>query len=617
MKTMNGKKTISLFVQACLINFAIQAQFRGPLNSADYKTKIHYLYAQVTGLLGEYSFIWLLTFAVSLVFVIQVNRNSVMRSRESLVLPAFFAFCLLLGRSYRETGTWAYLTGDAFCSIRFFLAWLGFTCLFWYLLGLFQKLFRRAGQSEWQPKWCTRFFETNCFRNVFVLLLIVWLPIIVLSYPGNLCYDSIGQIGQGLGEAPYSTHHPLLHTLILSGTIRVISAVTGSRNLGLFCYILLQALALGAALAGTVARLTKRKTSITLRVIVTGIYVFAPMYSNMVSTAIKDIPFMAAVIWYLLLLEELLHEEKRWKQPLFMCKLVFVQALVGLLRNNGIYMVVLTGVGIGVAYLLQKQKKKLLLAMAVLAILPLLICKVGNGIMTNALSAEKGSVGEMFSLPFQQTARYLQFYGQELTEEEKIAIEGVLTDVNLVSEKYDPDIADPVKALCKKNVGIGSLAAYLKVWFQCFWKHPNVYLEAFFVHVYGWFDPGVSSAIRYEAYTDLFPKNGLFPDANKLLMFVYRFAAHVPFLEILENVGLYTWMLFVLAGQAIKKKWKKGYLLFPLFISLLICMASPCFYLHPRYAYPIMFTLPFLYGIMSTEKEDEGYEPDGQSAENM
>ena len=49
----------------------------------------------------------------------------------------------------------------------------------------------------------------------------------------------------------------------------------------------------------------------------------------------------------------------------------------------------------------------------------------------------------------------------------------------------------------------------------------------------------------------------------------------------------------------------------PLFISLLICMASPCFYLHPRYAYPIMFTIPFLLGTLGTkaaERPEESME---------
>ena len=53
----------------------------------------------------------------------------------------------------------------------------------------------------------------------------------------------------------------------------------------------------------------------------------------------------------------------------------------------------------------------------------------------------------MMSLPFQQTARYLLLYQQEITPEERAAIEAVLGDVGTVADKYDPASADPVKAL--------------------------------------------------------------------------------------------------------------------------------------------------------------------------
>lgn len=321
---------------------------------------------------------------------------------------------------------------------------------------------------------------------------------------------------------------------------------------------------------------------------------------------------MAAVIWYILLFEELVTEGFEGKKPSFWVKFVLVQALVGLLRNNGIYMVVLTGIFVTlffgkkeVASRRRRLPKRLTLLLC-MAVLPLLVCKGGNEVMVHALSAEQGSVAEMFSMPFQQTARYLQFYRNELTAEEKAAIEGVLTDVDKVAASYNPDIADPVKALYRKNVGFSDLAAYFKVWFHCFWKHPEVYVEAFFVHVYGWFDPGVTNAIRYEAVTDLFRQGGLIAGADKVLLFVYRFAEYIPILAILENVGFYTWLLFILAGFAIRRKSERRILLVPLFISLLICMVSPCFYLHPRYAYPIMFTIPFLYGIMNGGVKVEG-----------
>ena len=87
------------------------------------------------------------------------------------------------------------------------------------------------------------------------------------------------------------------------------------------------------------------------------------------------------------------------------------------------------------------------------------------------------------ALPFQQTARYLQFYRQELSQEEKAAIEGVLANVDVVAASYDPDISDPVKALYQRDSGPGRLAQYFKVWFTCFLKHPSVYAEAFLAQV--------------------------------------------------------------------------------------------------------------------------------------
>lgn len=127
------------------------------------------------------------------------------------------------------------------------------------------------------------------------------------------------------------------------------------------------------------------------------------------------------------------------------------------------------------------------------------------------------------------------------------------------------------------------------------------YFEAFFLHIYGWFTPAVANSIRYEADAGgLIRQGGLFPNAEKLLIFFYRFAARTP-LGFLENTGAAVWALFFLTfyqkrrGQT-AALWAGA----PLWVSLLICMASPCFFGHPRYAFPILFTQPFLYGFTLT-----------------
>ena len=64
------------------------------------------------------------------------------------------------------------------------------------------------------------------------------------------------------------------------------------------------------------------------------------------------------------------------------------------------------------------------------------------------------------------------------------------------------------------------------------------------------------------------------------------------------------WALFILAlyqKRTFKDK-KYRVINLPLWIALLICMASPIFFGHPRYAFPILFSVPFLYGFTLSEK---------------
>lgn len=284
---------------------------------------------------------------------------------------------------------------------------------------------------------------------------------------------------------------------------------------------------------------------------------------------------------------------------------MLAQVLVSLLRNNGVYVVVLTGIVLTFVY-----KKKMILLCTV--ILPLALYIGSSTAMTVGLSAERVNFGKMLSIPFQQTARYVKLYGNELTVEERGVIEGVLTDVDLVAEKYDPDISDPICGLYLRDSGRTNLASYFKVWAVDFFKHPAVYAEAFLVHVYGWFDPGVNNVIRYEAHSELselFRQGGLVSGADEALRLFYQFVEYIPFLAVLENVGVYTWLLFLLGGMVGSGRIKRGVLLTPLFVSLLICMAAPCFYLHPRYAFPIMFSIPFLYGILGEDIGGKFYEP--------
>lgn len=605
-----GKK-IGIAIQSWLVLYALYFQYTTPLHAQDYKSGLHFLFAQIMDILGEYRLEQLFVYCLIVVMILWVKKSEYQWFTPRKRLPLFFSACLMIGGSMAAAGSLDGILQNPYVLLKAALAFFGYTILLFYLLTIMHGLYQKAGISRWKPRKRTALLGDRGILPVWGLLLAVWAPVILLSYPGNLCYDGLGSISQGLGDLPYTSHHPLLYTLFLTALVKLGQAVTGGLNAGVFLSILLQALMLSAALSATIVRLAKRQVSYCLRTVTLLIYLFSPMYSNMVSTVLKDIPFMAAFLWYMLLLEECVHIGFDELKPKDLVKLCLVSGLVGLLRKNGIYVVALTGIIVVLVWAKRLHAKKALLTFLIMTVLPLLLCFVGNEIMVRSLNAQKGSVAEMLSVPFQQTARYLQLYRSELSSEERQGIEAVLGDVDKVAMRYDPASADAVKALFVQDAQPSELFGYMKVWLTGFFRHPKVYVEAFLIHVYGWFDPAVVNSIRYEAVSELFPRNGLFPNANKVLVFWYRGLSHIPFIEILENVGAYTWCLFLLAGFARKRKDRRGILLVPLFISLLICMASPCFYLHPRYAYPIMFTIPFLLGTLGTkaaERPEESME---------
>lgn len=592
-----------LLLKSFLTAYALCAVFHSPLVPSYYGERIDFITASIYELLGTYDlkfmFLWFISFCFYHWNFIKNITKKETSGFSFYALPVFFALCLLMGQSYYEVDSSAYCFGSAVNFLKFLLSLAGYSILFHSLMGiLYQFLNSHIFTADGN-----HFFTHHAFWKAFFILLGAYMPFLLLSFPGQLCWDAIGQIEQVIGNTGYSTHHPLFHTLLMGGFVKMGQAMFHSPELGLFAYMLLQMAALAGALAATIAVLSRRRAKFSLLLCLLLLYCITPAYSNMASTALKDVPYSAAVIGYTICLGLLLENPDKIRDRKFVPVFLLLQTAVILLRNNGLYLILFSGIGCFVfLFRRMKGKQKISLLFSSFAG-SVLIAEILLFLLVRICSAGSGSIGEMLSIPFQQTARYLQLYQGEISAEERRGIEGVLGEVDRVAASYDPAISDPVKALFRQDASAAELKAYLKAWLQGFFRHPRSYFEAFFLHVYGWFTPSVSNSIRYE--TDGYEairQGGLFPGAQKLLIFYYRFAARFTPLGFLENIGVFVWGLCFLTFYQKKQNWKEGLLAgLPLWISLLICMASPCFFSHPRYAFPILFTLPFLYGFTLTK----------------
>ncbi|MBE5883690.1 MAG: hypothetical protein E7291_04660 [Lachnospiraceae bacterium] len=594
--------TILAFVKAFLLAFALSTVFHAPLLPEAYETQIDYIIANIYELLGSYHFKFLLLLAAGFAFFTATASKVKKQKRSYLLLAFFFGTCLLLGNSYHEVGNWSYCFGSVVNFIKSILSLLGYAAFFQSAMCLLADWLQ--GRSFTASE--AHFFSRRPFLKAFLILAGCYSIFVIISYPGNLCWDVIGQIEQVITDGGYSTHHPLAHTLIVGGLVQMGKVLFGSYEIGLFIYTWLQMLMFAAAFAATITVLVKRNAKKGLVMTLLFLYLATPIYTNLVSTAVKDIPFCAFVIGYVLCFALLVETPTLYRNTKFAVIFILLQIGVILFRNNGLPMVVISGV---CGFLLStkgasvKAKiKSLLVFFGVGVLIGTLLLNILAGIC----NASSGSKGEILSIPFQQTARYLQLYQNELTEEEQTAIETILGDVDTIAAQYDPDISDPVKALFHKDASLSDIFNYFGAWLQGLFKHPAVYAEAFLAHVHGWFTPSLGNSIRYETSYDVIDQGGLFPNADKIMIFFYRFANRFPLLGILENIGMAVWVLFFLTAYQ-RKKGQKNLAVWtvPLWVSLLICMASPCFWNHPRYALPILATLPLLYGLMLTKKKED------------
>ena len=318
----------------------------------------------------------------------------------------------------------------------------------------------------WLVSWCTIF--------------LMWLPHLVMRYPGAMSYDNYNELMYYWGCKTFTTAQPVFHTWLFGSFVRF-GNWAGSANVGLFLFVVFQSLIMAAVLAGSLLLMKKWKSPVWLRLLAMGIYCIAPYYAGYAAFPIKDYLYTAFFVLFVLELMELLSEEGMdifKKRPGYDILWVAAVSLMILFRKNGLYVylpVMLCMMAYSAVMFLRK-KRRIVWQMWIVLCLPVVLSSGVEKAIIVRYQVEMDSPKEMFSLPFQQTARYVRDYGDEVTQEEREAIAAVL-NYELLSEAYEELTADPVKSTYHAQ-GTKELLNYFSVWFRQFLKHPVCYLEA-------------------------------------------------------------------------------------------------------------------------------------------
>ena len=444
----------------------------------------------------------------------------------------------------------------------------------------------------------------NCKHPIIAIagiILAFWAVPIILLYPGTVINDTWQQFWQFMkymsnpfdAEGVLWDHHPIFDTFFMGAIITPIAYYTGLWHPMFFVYVILQAIFTSLAFSCVVNYAHKK---LGLEILPCACILVAICVLQIYPVATQNISKDSLHSWVFVLYAICFCEMVRThgsaiKSKKFLIAFVAVAMLCCLTKKVGCYIVLFTLI-IAFFFLggreitrsheitgsrkltggraaakksvggtskedltnnfaistekkekwLNETRRRTLIPIACCAVL-MLIAMPAFMHLTQASGGEKR---EMFSLPFQMSARYAKDHADEITSEEYQVIDNLL-DMSTLAQRYDPIGADTVKD-GSKNVGLNGYISYAKVWLAQGAKHPDTYITALNCMLSGWFSwveyaPLMNSDHHPALATDQIPQSAATRGATKPAADAYQEAVHNlfqnPMLQIFHTFALW------------------------------------------------------------------------------
>lgn len=640
--SVNYSNKVMLFLQAFLTALALNTELgviEGDMDGIGnvVLSQIYAFMDQVeSGISGKGFYLTILSVMLFGIYTWISCKKKVFPESKHVLLGAFLSIMYTGGMAYWYGGSLLLLYSFPINWLRGVVLLFGMYFFYVNMIEILHYILHakleKAGSNTEKNRKVLQLYRKYHFWVTWGIIMLVWFIHLMLRYPGAMSYDNWEQLKYYYGLMKYTTAQPIFHTWLFGSFIRI-GIKLGGPNVGLFLFVLMQSLIMSAVLAWTLELMKRWNTASWIRKLTFAVYCVAPYFVGYAAFPIKDYLYTAFLVLLVCLMAEWMILRGQFWQHIGKNVLWIVgTTLMILCRKNGIYLYFVVATVVLVQMGLHKMKSakdtadsrqpeadkrkksaawKQWMRTAgrklIVVCLPFVLVFVVEGIITQVYHVEKDSPKEMFSLPFQQTARYVKEYGNELPEDEKEAIAQIL-NYDSLAEVYDPMTADPVKGTYHSE-STRDLVTYFKVWLKEFFKHPLCYVEATWNQSYYVFAPyrdnvvynkdcmvGSVLEVNSDHYSWL---NFQIPEKMEGLANVtvklYSLLTTAPVIGMFSNVAFYVILMFVLLHFIRLGKNKRAFfVMLPAVISFLFVLLAPQIQGQPRYAFPIIYTMPLM-----------------------
>lgn len=422
-----------------------------------------------------------------------------------------------------------------------------------------------------------------------ILILMCWMPYFFRYFPGLLTSDSCAQVSQAIGLTELSNHHPIFHTGIISIFVNLGINLFGNINYGVAMYTVVQMSLMAISFTYVLNYLYKNKVPFFIRFFALIYYMLYPINALFSVTMWKDILFAGIIPIFVIQCDKIAKmPEKFLKDKIKLIIFAIISILVCYLRNNGVYILLLT------MFFLFIIERKYWKKMGIVFASTLIIFFITKSIIFSIFNVSKGNIGEMLSIPLQQIARVEKYHKDSLDINTIYQINKFF-NVENIGEKYNPVLSDPVKTEFKNEVFKDNKIEFVKLWGKLLLRYPKDYIESFISNSYGYYYP---EAKHWVANRTMEPNNmGLEQTpliegkiVSKIDSLIER--REIPIVSMFFSIGFAVWLTVIcMAYMVYSKRYANLAMFMPIIVLWLTIIASPVFCEY-RYAYPIFTTLP-------------------------
>ena len=446
---------------------------------------------------------------------------------------------------------------------------------------------------------------------IWGLMFLAWIPGLLAAWPGVFVVDNVFQMKWYL-EGTISAHHPILHTYLLGGCLKLGKQILGSYEAGVALLAVLQMLFLSFVFAYVLHRLKDRfgkgRPGKIVWWMVLVYFALMPYHSISAVTTTKDTIFAGFFLLVVWKTYEMVKDQKSffasWKQAV---EYVILTFLMCGFRNTGIYIFLFT---LPSMLIVCRKYWKRVLALGLSVVV---LWGIFTGPVYERLGITKGSSAEMLCVPIQQLSRVMVDAPEELTEKQQAQVEAYIPDYS----KYISAVADPAKDTFNVQLFEMDPGRFVKLWIQVGLKCPVVYVEAFLATNEGFWNP-FAHYPNPDTYLPYIPYHGADLDqvgiswehqifirqtpVGKGLDWFYEKMTEagsynrIPLLSLLYSAATAFWLIVVGIIVCIRKKRYEMAVPFFLLIGLWgTLMLSPVVVF--RYGYPLLICLPVVWSM--------------------